>query len=241
MSSPFDFPGGGGGAAGVAGGYSAPAPPVYYRHPLGLPQGSVRALLTFMVLGTVWALLLMPAEKGKVVEVPLYLTYLMFLVIGSYFGSRSSVPKTKGQRESPPLYLPRGTIRLFIILGFLGVCGYGVYRDHTFFTNLKFDIDAIQKEPYLPLVVFGAYFLGTMVSTVAGWVLMGDEGMPAWYMDIQAWVAVLAVLALTGGVIYQLIIFPTMDASKAIDLREKLAFPWQSSLSGIVAFYFGAR
>jgi hypothetical protein len=182
----------------------------------------------------------MPAEKGKAVEVPLYLTYLMFLVIGSYFGARGSSPKSKVARESPPLYLPRGTIRLFIILGFIGVCAYGYARDHSFFTNLKFDVEAIKQEPYLPLAIFGSYFLGTIVATMAGWVLMGEEGMPAWYQDVLAWIAVLAVLALAGAVIYQLIIFPTLSPG-AFDIKEKLSFPWQSILSGIVAFYFGAR
>ena len=33
-------------------------PPVKPRHPLGLPTGSVRAFLTFMVLGTFWVLLI---------------------------------------------------------------------------------------------------------------------------------------------------------------------------------------
>jgi hypothetical protein len=207
-----------------------------YRYPLGLPAGSVRALLTFMVLGTVWTLLLMPAEKH--VRVPLYLTYLMFLVIGSYFGARGAAPKAKDQAETPPLYLPRGSIRLLIILGFAGVCGYGYYRDHSFFENLKFDTETITKEPYLPMIIFGAFFLGSVVSTIAGWVLAGEEGLPAWYQDLLAWVSVLAVLGLGALVIYQLVIKPTMDPEKQIQLG---GLPWETILSSIVAFYFGAR
>jgi hypothetical protein len=232
-----------------SGGAAAPgAPPRYYRHPLGLPAGSVRALLTFMVLGTVWTLLLMPPEKG--VKVPLYLTYLMFLVIGSYFGARSAAPKGKGVQESSPLYLPRGSIRFLIILGFLGVCAYGCFAAYRpkadgtpgnpldFFYNLKFDTESIAKEPFLPFIIFGTYFLGTVISTMAGWILAGEEGMPAWYQDIQAWISVLAVLGLGAGIIYELVIKPTLT-SAPFDLPS--AFPWQTILSGIVAFYFGAR
>lgn len=247
MSSPFEFQAP---SAPSAGGYApaAAAPAAYIRHPLGLPAGSVRALLTFMILGTIWALLLIPAEKGEAAKVPLYLSYLMFLVIGSYFGARGSAPNVKGQRESPPLYLPRGTIRFLIIFGFLGAFGYAFYRDNSLFSRLKFDVPTVDQQSNLPLeqkllpfIILGAYMLGSVISTMAGWVLMGEEGMPAWYQDIQAWIAVLAVLALTGGVIYQLIIFPTISPEKAVDLKEKLNFPWQSILSGIVAFYFGAR
>src|SRR5438445_1769826 len=46
-------------------------------------------------------------------------------------------------------------------------------------------------------------------STMAEWVLAGDEGLPGWYQDIQAWVSVLAVFALGGGVLYELIIKPS--------------------------------
>jgi hypothetical protein len=222
----------------MSAGYAAPArQQQQYRHPLGLPAGSVRALLTFMVLGTIWTLLLMPAEKN--VKVPLYLTYLMFLVIGSYFGARGAAPKIKGLRETPPLYLPRGSIRLLIILGFAGVCGYGYFKDHSFFENLKFDVESISKEPYLPVIIFGAFFLGSIVSTIAGWILAGDEGLPAWYQDIQAWISVLAVLGLGATVIYELIVKPTLDPDKRFDLPSGI--PWQTILSGIIAFYFGAR
>ena len=60
----------------------SPAP----RQPLGLPEGSVRALLALMVFGTIWALLLIHEDKPE--PVPLYLYYLMFLILGSYFAAR---------------------------------------------------------------------------------------------------------------------------------------------------------
>ena len=63
-------------------GNQPPAPsrpvPATYRQPLGLPAGSVRAILTFIVLGLVWTVMLLP-NSG---EIPLYLYYLMFLCLG---------------------------------------------------------------------------------------------------------------------------------------------------------------
>src|SRR5438132_3646715 len=42
----------------------APVP----RHPLGLPQGSVRAVLSLTIVGLFWLLLLLPADKD--VQIP---------------------------------------------------------------------------------------------------------------------------------------------------------------------------
>jgi hypothetical protein len=207
-------------------------PPPKPRHPLGLPAGSVRAVLTLMVLGTVWALLAMPPEKE--IHVPLYLHYLTFLVIGSYFGTRSSSKREPGQAH--PLYLPRGSIRLIIILGFAAVIAWGIYQNPDFISRLTPTKEQLTEQPFLPLVIFGAFFVGVIVSALAHMVLAGPLGLPAWYQDIQAWVSLLAVLGLGAEVIYQLVILPGLDPASALHLPH-----WQAILSGIVAFYFGAR
>src|SRR5438309_2668237 len=78
---------------------AAAAQRIYLRHALGLRAGSVRAILGFMVMGLVWTLMLL----GK--EVPLYLQYLMFMILGHYFASRR--PASAAELSEPaPLYLP---------------------------------------------------------------------------------------------------------------------------------------
>src|SRR5579885_1827161 len=77
---------------------AAAAQRVYLRHALGLPAGSVRALLGFMVMGLVWTLMLL----GK--EVPLYLQYLMFMILGHYYAVRRAAPPVD-VAEPEPLYL----------------------------------------------------------------------------------------------------------------------------------------
>ncbi len=236
MSAPFEFSPGGVPFGGAPPGYApAPPPPVRVRHPLGLPAGSVRALLTLMVLGTVWALLLFAPEK--MIKVPLYLQYLTFLVIGSYFGSRGSSPRDKAHRESPPLHLPRGSIRFLIIAGFLGVIGYTIYQKPDLMENL--DLGDAKGQPWLPVAIFGSFFVGVVLSSMARMALQGPEGMPAWYADVIAWVSIIAVFMLGGGVIYELVIKPTLP-DNSFDMRT-LTFPWEAILSGVVAFYFGAR
>src|SRR5947208_14192956 len=85
-------------------------------HALGLPSGSVRALMAVLVFGTVWGLLVLrPSE-----EVPVYLRDLLFVIMGHYFASRHRADQ--GAEPGPgPLYLPRGSIRLVLVAGTLAV------------------------------------------------------------------------------------------------------------------------
>jgi hypothetical protein len=92
------------------------------REPLGLPRGSVRAIATLVTAGCCWILIV--AEQ----PVPGYVLSLLLTVIGYYFGFRQKV-KSAGSRifdasaaVREPLYLPGGSIRTLLILGFAG-CG----------------------------------------------------------------------------------------------------------------------
>src|SRR5262245_1645613 len=93
------------------------APVVPYLQPSCMPARSVRAIITFMVLGLVWALLLLPKARTNV-HIPIYLYYLMFLILGHYFAARSHAVVPAGVPVKHPLWLPRGTIRFLILAGF---------------------------------------------------------------------------------------------------------------------------
>jgi hypothetical protein len=209
----------------------APAtdPPIRPRHPLGLPPGSVRAILSLTVLGLFWALLLLPQEKSA--GIPVYLYYLMFLIVGYYFAVRGHTPDD--ELYKPPLYLPRGIIRFLIVVGSIAVLGWGFYKDPNLMEKLRPDMEA---QPYLPVVLLGAFFLGVVVSRVSNALLRGPAGLPAWYQDVQAWVSLLAVLGLAVEVLIQLLIYPHVEPEHRVDLPY-----WQAILTGIIAFYFGAR
>src|SRR5207253_2180261 len=94
------------------------------RHPLGLPAGSVRALLTFIVLGLIWALMYQHDD------IPPYLFYLMFLIIGSFFAAHGHTISVPGSGAAAPLHMPRGSLRALIILGFAAILGYRYYLNH---------------------------------------------------------------------------------------------------------------
>jgi hypothetical protein len=140
-----------GASAQPTGGYNQPAPAAPQgppqRQPLGLPRGSVRAVMILMILGTIVTLLAMPPEKN--VSVPVYLYYLLFLTTGSYFSNRGAAPSRKVSREAAPLGLPRGSIRFLIIAAFLGGVGWGVYQA---VADNKFDdfLNRIVAPPAVP-------------------------------------------------------------------------------------------
>jgi hypothetical protein len=180
-----------------------------------------------MIMGTIWVLLLMP----RVVHVPLYLWYLLFLCTGTYFAGRSQT-RDKGPA---PLYLPRGSIRILIIVGFFGIIGYTIFKDPSGFVNTPMLAETDKKETLLlPTVMIGAFLLGVIVNAACWKLLNRPEGMPAWYQDVQAWVSVLAVLGLGAQVILELVIFPSMANPPSLPHLEIV-------LSSVIAFYFGAR
>lgn len=108
---------------------SAPAVPADLAAkvpPLALPVGSVRAIITLSTLGTVWF------HQFQDLPIPPVLGDTLLLVLGYYFGTRNASAAAPAQalagppadRESnrrDPLFLPRGLIRILIIVGFAAI------------------------------------------------------------------------------------------------------------------------
>jgi hypothetical protein len=209
--------------------------PVTRRHPLGLPAGSVRALLAFMVFIIIWAMLLLPEETGKEIRVPLYLYYLMFLIIGSYFAARSHAPTPPGVRVHHPLYLPRGSLRFLMIAGFVAAMGWGFYHNPDSFEKRLQPAGLDQMT--LPVVLLGGFFLGVVVGRLAD-IFLADPvtGLPAWFQDVLAWISLLAVFGLGVALLIHLVINPSVSPERQI------VWPyWEGFLAALVSFYFGVR
>lgn len=124
--------------------------------PLNLPVGSVRALLTLAVLFTVWSQLLRGREVGQEMQDTL------LLVLGYYFGARAVGAGAKADaltaaadRESnpaDPLYLPRGAIRVLIVLGFATVA----WKLH--------ERNVLLTKPQPLLILVGTFLLGAIAK-----------------------------------------------------------------------------
>src|SRR5579872_1582039 len=85
------------------------------RPPLGLPTGSIRALLTLLILAVVVHEIVLGREvaviwtETLVIALAYYFTYRRFVMLSPAVLSRLEQDGAI-QRESNPLFLPRGSI-----------------------------------------------------------------------------------------------------------------------------------
>ena len=188
-----------------------PSPPSEVRPPLGLPQGSVRALLTLLIV----AVVIVQLGRGR--EVELLWSETLMIALAHYFTSRRFIrlsPEVirrlteEGQieAEAHPLYLPRCSIRAILILAFVGLVVY-LYRQDRLFHSQAISI----------LGVVFAYLLGIVarIRSVRGW------------EDLKA-IIVLLVLLCTA-------------VPYLMDQGELVPHQLRDITLGLVLFYFGSR
>jgi hypothetical protein len=205
--------------------------PVARRHPLGLPAGSVRAILSLIILGLIWALVILDVQ-----DPPIYLYYLMFLALGHFFAAHGKTIAGAGSGEPSPLNLPRGVIRTVLLLGFVGVFAWRYYRDRDLNQLLDLRNPALDQ-PYLPFVLVGSFFLGIVVARLVRLGRGSAATPPYWFQDILAWISLLAMIGLAAEVVMLVIINPSLPPD-----RQPISLPnWQMALAAIISFYFGVR
>ena len=203
------------------------------RHALGLPAGSIRALLALAVLGLLWLLALCPmpvqgatAGEIKLPTVFMDLQILMVLILAHFFAAHGNSIRAGGAGRSP-LGLPRGSVRFLLLAGYLGLAAF------LYHTQPQFEYPSTSAIILL-LVLMSGFFLGHLltgaVRTFSGGVL------PFWFQDLEAWVALLAIICMAIILIVQLFINPS------VTLGEKIEMPIvEAILAALVGFYFGAR
>ena len=203
------------------------------RHALGLPAGSIRAILALGVLGYLWVLVLSHSKDGVSVladprasQAFIYMQVLMVLILAHFYTAHG---KTIGSAVSDrsPLGLPRGSVRVILLSAYLGLAFY-MYQHHTSFSIPE------TGPVFLSLaILISSFVLGHFIT----WVVRGvTGGMPAWFQDIQAWFALIALLTLGIIVIIRLVINYSLPYEKQIDPEIV-----EMILAGFVGFYFGAR
>ena len=206
-------------------------PNEFRDEPMGLPRGSVRATVMILLSFSVWYLIL----DGQ--DVPDYLLNLLIIVVGYYFvirttylgvtslegaggsiGARKDTEATGGgdriQIEQEPLYLPRGSIRLFILLGF-SVCAFSLVEESGF-SDMRY------KEFFFIL-------LGLMVGFVMQKATAGHR-REKWYL-LLGHLKALTVLGMAMG-IFVLVILNSLEEVDGWIIRLFIAF---------IGFYFTSR
>jgi hypothetical protein len=206
------------------------------RHAFGWPAGSVRALLAIGVLGLLWllplhALYLEKHEPGKVVNLPPFFSYLqvlMVLILVHFFTAHGgSIHATPEDRS--PLGLPRGTVRFLLLAGYLGLAYY-LYR---YQNELHFKLPDATDFILLTTFLLSAFFIGHMVSGL----MRGRSGVvPYWFQDVEAWIALLAVIVMGIVIVVHVFINPTL-----LEREQIHPVSLENILGILVGFYFGAR
>jgi uncharacterized membrane protein YfcA len=218
--------------------------PIHWRrlHALGLPGGSVRAILAVAVCGAIWAWLSLRPER----EVPRYLQDLMFIIMGHYFASRARSDRGAAGGASqevgpPPLFLPRGTIRFLLVAGFLTVTGLLIYRHRLWLTD-----PAVGKARLNPAGVTLLLAIGFLVGVAGGrvrqWWADRRKGVPLPRVveDVRAIVSLAAAAALL------LMVFglwsPEKGNATLVEIKRFFANSHiEEVLAAVVGFYFGSR
>jgi hypothetical protein len=209
-----------------------PAGEVDWRriHALGLPPGSVRALLAVLIFATTWVLLVLrPAE-----EVPDFLRDLLFIILGHYFASRRAVAPAD-EAGPPPLYLPRGSVRLVLVLGCVAVTVL-LYR--------RGQLTTLERNPgAFTLVLVGGFLLGVVLNAAFSWWRGRGHRPPRLIEDLRALVSMTAAILLVALVANRLFLFvPTAGVEATFSRTFHLGrYGPEHLLAAIVGFYFGSR
>lgn len=196
----------------------------YKRHALGLPAGSVRSLHVLLVVALFCIVLLIPPkDPNKPVPLPPYILYLMFIILGHFFAHQSA------EGHGSPLHLPRGLIRLLVILALGAAIGWKLYSDAGGMqTQFEASVDELKKQPLLPVIILGGFFLGILLRLAVG----GDHA--PWFQDVKAWTSIVALVGLGIAVIIHSVINPSLE--------NPVSMPhWEGILGAVIAFYFGER
>ncbi len=195
------------------------------RHALGMPAGSVRALLGLGVLGLLWVM----ALHNPDVLPPsfIYLMLLKLVILTHYFAAHGkSVGPQVSKRHA--LGLPRGSIRMLLLSGFMGLVAFLWYH------SPKLELPGDTKRLYtLVGLLMGGFLVGYVVT---GIFKLPTGQVPAWLQDVQAWLALLAVIGLGVIVMIVTVINPSLSENEpvAVDTIE-------TGLAALIGFYFGAR
>jgi hypothetical protein len=214
--------------------HDAPKPitPLDWRrvHALGLPSGSIRALLAILVFGTVWALLLV--QPGA--EIPDYLRGLLFIIMGHYFAARHRASEDP-EPGPPPLFLPRGSVRFLLIGGSIAVAALLFRRGQ---------LTSPEQNPgVVTLLLVGGFLLGVAMNAATSWWTGRGHRTPRVVEDVRAVVSLAAAGLLIVLVMNRLLLPGTtngIDQLIPAELHLGHLGPEQV-LAAVVGFYFGSR
>jgi hypothetical protein len=167
-------------------------------------------------------------------EIPGYLRDLLFIIMGHYFAARRRLGPAE-ELGRPPLYLPRGSVRLFLVAGTVAVAVL-LYRSG--------QLTALDRNPAgVTLLLIGGFLLGVVLNALSTWSRDRGHVTPRLVEDLRAMTAIVAAVILAVMIWNQVfVIFPTDSVQALVLPRVHLSgFGVEHILAAIVGFYFGSR
>lgn len=204
------------------------------RATFGWRPGTVRGLLSLLVLGLLWSVALFSPEWNRDQQIPLvylYLQYLLVLIIAYYFPPVGSVAR-RSSTDKRILRLWPEIVPWVLVVGSLGLAVW-VWQSHREYFYPK--VGSFM----LPLAVLGGFFAGHALSWVL--ILLAGGRLPPWLQDLQAWIALVAMLALVAELMLHLFIIEGITDPKRQEEIGTTIGKWDGIVAGLVAFYYGAR
>lgn len=195
------------------------------HYAFGLPAGSVRALLALVTFGGIWAWMWRRPDA----EVPPYLRNLMFIIMGHYFAARHKAGSA-ADVGPPPLYLPRGTVRLLLVAGFVFVTVALIYQHRI----TAVDEGSVRlNHAAVTLILVAGFMLGVVMAHLT------RGGLPRWAEDVRA------AVSLAAGAALLLLVFGLVHVPDTGALHEfrrwALHYRIEDVLAAVVGFYFGSK
>jgi hypothetical protein len=185
-------------------------------------------LLALAVVAMLWTLPLVPRDQ-PMPQIYVYLMYLALPILAHYFAAHGNTIASDADTRSP-LGLPSGSVRFLLIAGLVGLGVWVVYK-HEEFESLP------QIQYTVPLILIGGFLVGWFITRLVRFTHGGR--LPAWFQDIQAWLALLSMFGLLIETLLQVFILPSLPDNTRQWVTE--AITWQVWLAGIISLYFGAR
>jgi hypothetical protein len=184
-------------------------------------------LLALGLAVAIWGLMLRQPDQ----PLPSYLRDLVFIILGHYFASRKRVETTGPSDSPPPLYLPRGSVRLLLIGGFLVVA---------LVLGARGEFAAAPSSPSaVTLLLVGGFLLGVVLNRIREWTA-GGRPRSRGFEDLKA-ITVLAAAALLVALVWG-VSLPDPLSHVVDDLRGRLGpINPEELLATVIGFYFGTR
>jgi hypothetical protein len=183
-----------------------------------------------MIFATTWGLLLLKPSQ----DVPEYLRDLLFVIMGHYFAARTRAARDQ-EPGPPPLYLPRGSVRSFLVAGSVAVAGLLYHRGQ---------LTSLDRNPgVVTLLLVGGFLLGVAVNALTAWWLGEGRRSPRFIEDVRAIVSLAAAILLIILVWsrFYLPSFSVQIHSVFEDWIRLGRLGPEHVLAAVIGFYFGSR